>query len=146
MRLFDSSIVPIPPAREKFFGCSGRMLLPTKEVLSALLQNIPAGSLASTGQLQNVLKQAFQVQAVCPVTFRNALRAAADSEQDIPYWRVVKDHGELISWLARQKSQLLAEGLELEDGKKQPKVRHYASHLVSQSVLLNALISRVDPV
>ena len=51
----DDRIVDISPAREKFFGCSGKMLLPSRATVEAALKTIPKHKLITTDGLRHRL-------------------------------------------------------------------------------------------
>lgn len=84
----EDSIVDIPPERVKFFGTTGKMLLPSAATVAALLSQIPASKLLTTVQLRQKLTAQFKVEGTCPVTTRKALQAVAqDADSRTPYWR-----------------------------------------------------------
>ena len=86
----EDLIVEIPENRLKFFGGSGKMLLPSPTTVAALIKKIPEHKLITTGLLCKELTQRFKVRGTCPVTTQKALQEIArDSANDCPYWRVV---------------------------------------------------------
>lgn len=135
------AIVAISPAREKFFGCSGRMLLPGRATVEAPVRKIPAHSLLTTDLLCKELAEQFQVEAVCPVTTTKALQAIANDTESrgangkVAYWRVIKKNGELIAkfpgGVEGQGAHLRQEGFTLDTGGKVPKVDRYKEYLAA---------------
>ncbi len=74
----DDSIVPIPPERVKFFGGTGRMLLPSPKSVAAVIDGLPEGTEVTVALLRKHLAEAFGVEAVCPPTTRKAWRALSE--------------------------------------------------------------------
>lgn len=142
MLLDNDQIVDISPAREKFFGCAGKMLLPSQATVEALIKRIPSGRLATTDQFRASLLKTFAVQAVCPVTFRKRLQSIAkDPTHSIPIWRVIKPNGEILSLQQsssnpNQAAMLEKEGFQLEPGKKHLRVENYPAHLLLGEIIL----------
>ncbi|MEZ4593607.1 MAG: MGMT family protein [Chloroflexota bacterium] len=134
MALQEDLIVDIPPERVKFFGTTGKMLLPSVATVAALVAQIPASRLLTTTQLRQTLTAQFNVQGTCPVTTRKALKAIArDASCTAPSWRVINQDGGLLSVFpggkTAQAARLQAEGLEVEAGKT-PRVKNFADRLV----------------
>jgi alkylated DNA nucleotide flippase Atl1 len=132
----EDVIVDISKAREKFFGCSGKMLLPSSKTVEALLEQIPQHQLATTEWIQRTLAAQFNVQVTCPVATRKALQAIAkDSSGNLAFWRVVKKNGELMAifpgGVAVQAEQLTQQGFEIDAIGKKPKVLNLKSNLVN---------------
>ena len=133
--LEEDSIVDISPAREKFFGCSGKMLCPSPATVAALIQKIPKDKLISSDLLRKKLAEQFDVQAVCPVTTKNALQAIAnDASKSVDYWRVVKKNGELMAYfpggLKGQAALLKKAGFAIDAAGKAPKIKGFAESLI----------------
>ena len=85
-------IVDISEARERYFGCSGKMLLPSTATVAAQIKQIPAHHLMTADLLQKKLAEQFHVEVTCPVTMRKALRALAQHSSDhVAYWRVIPE-------------------------------------------------------
>ena len=129
----EDIIVDIPPDRVKFFGTTGKMLLPSAATIAALLTQIPPAKLLTTGQLRQKLTEQFNVQGTCPVTTKKALQTIVqDASCSAPYWRVVNQNGSLISaypgGTARQAVLLQDEGFTIVAGKT-PKVKDFAVSL-----------------
>ncbi len=132
----EDIIVDISKAREKFFGCSGKMLLPSRQTVQALLEQIPTHQLATTEWIQHNLAAQFRVQVTCPVATRKALQAIAkDSSGNLAFWRVVKKNGELMTiypgGAAVQAVQLTQQGFEIDATAKRPKVINLKTNLVN---------------
>lgn len=135
MEATEDRIVDISESREKFFGCSGKMLLPCPATVAALLHEIPQNTLLTTAQIQKELAKRHNVQVTCPVAARKALQTIAqDSRQSAAYWRVVKKNGELLSifpgGLQGHAALLTQEGHSIETGGKGPKVSHFRERLI----------------
>ncbi len=98
METQEDAIVDISETRQKFFGCSGKMLLPCPATVEAQIKKIPENKLMTTESLQKELANQFDVQATCPVTTRKALRAIAkESSKNVAYWRVIRKDGGLLA-------------------------------------------------
>lgn len=128
------AIVDIPEARIKFFGGSGKMLLPSPATVAVLLEKIPEQKLITTNLICKKLVKEFKVQGTCPVTTKKALQTlASDPDSRAPYWRVLKANGELVrSFPGGTKSQaarLQEEGFMLIEGKV-VKVENFKESLV----------------
>ncbi len=133
MALQEDLIVDIPPERVKFFGTTGKMLLPSAATVEALIAQIPTSRLLTTTQLRQKLTEQFNVQGTCPVTTRKALKTIAqDARSAVPYWRVINQNGGLMTTFpggaAAQAAHLQAEGLVIEVGKS-PKVKNFVNSL-----------------
>ena len=127
-------IVDIPKERIKFFGGTGKMLLPSPATVAALIKKIPEHKLATTHLLCEELTHQFKVKGTCPVTTRKALEAIAhDSSEKIAYWRVISANGGLFSrfpgGLESQAAQLRREGFTVEWKGKVPKVKYFRENL-----------------
>ena len=131
----EDVIAEISPAREKFFGCSGKMLLPSPKTVADFLQKLPERKLITTELLRTKLAEHFKVQATCPVALRQALQAIADDASNkVAYWRVVKKKGELISTykggLNAHATLLSRDGFAIDMAGKAPKVTHFAENML----------------
>jgi alkylated DNA nucleotide flippase Atl1 len=131
----EDTIVDISPERERFFGCSGRMLKPSTATVAALIEQIPRGKLITTDALRAELARRFQVEVTCPSDTQKALRAiASDAGRSAAYWRVVKKTGEFMGifpgGIEAHAARLKAEGFVVDTTRKAPRVKHLA-----QSVL-----------
>jgi hypothetical protein len=128
-------ITDISPAREKFFGCSGKMLAPSIATVAAAIKKVPKQKLITTELLRRKLAEQFEVQACCPVTMQKALTAiATDTHSKVAYWRVVKKNGELITKFpggaVGHAARLRQEGVEVDESGKKPTVVDLAARLV----------------
>lgn len=128
------TIVDIPEKRVKFFGTTGKMLLPSPTTIASILHQIGENQIITTEMLSNVLADRFDVQAVCPITTRKSLTALAhDSTNTAPFWRVVKANGDLTAIFpggAEGQAELLREeGMTIDSDGKKPRVRHFNEKL-----------------
>ncbi len=135
VELQEDVIADISKAREKFFGCSGKMLLPSRKTVEALLRRIPHYQLATTELIQRTLAAQFNVEVTCPVATRKALQAIAkDPSGNLAFWRVVKKNGELLAifpgGVAVQAERLRQQGFEVDTTAKKPKVVNLKANLV----------------
>ncbi len=129
------AIVDIPENRIKFFGGTGKMLLPCPATVAALLEKIPERKLITTNLICKELTKKFKVQGTCPVTTKKALQTLAnDPETNAPYWRVLKTNGELMAsfpgGVESQAAHLQNEGFMLDTAGKAPKVQKFKESLV----------------
>src|SRR5437868_13382738 len=84
MELQEDAIVDIPENRVKFFGGTGKMLLPSAATVAALIKKIPEHKLITTNFLCQELTHQFEVRGTCPVTTQKALQAIAhDSSKNV---------------------------------------------------------------
>src|SRR5579884_1352885 len=98
MELQEDAIVDIPENRIRYFGTSGKMLLPCPRTIAALISRIPEHQLVTTDLLRKMLTDQFEVQGTCPVTTKKALQTVAhNSSNQVAYWRVIKKNGELMA-------------------------------------------------
>lgn len=134
-RLVDE-IAVISPEREKYFGCSGKMLLPSVATVEAMIRRIPQRKLITVDGLRRALAAQFNVEVTCPAATQQALRAIAKRPAGgVAYWRVVKRNGELISifpgGVAGHAARLGSEGLDVDTRGKAPRVAAFADRLVA---------------
>jgi alkylated DNA nucleotide flippase Atl1 len=134
MHMLDDEVVPISPEREKFFGASGRMLLPCPDTVATVVKEIPSGQVATLDLLRSELARRAGVEAVCPFQTKQALRALAGQPGAVPLWRLVKKNGELLKYLpggsAGQSSLLGKEKVAVEQTASGEKVKNLKAHLV----------------
>jgi alkylated DNA nucleotide flippase Atl1 len=128
-------IATIEKHRERYFGGAGKMLLPCPATVAAQIRRIPEHQLMSKELLQAMLAEQFKVRVTCPFTTKKALQAIAqDTSQSVPYWRVIKKNGELISYfpggVEGHANCLRQEGFTIDTSGKAPKVQHFKEHLV----------------
>jgi len=129
MVLHEDMIVDIPEERVKYFGTTGRMLLPGTVTITNLLEQIPESKVVTTGIIRDHLARQFSVEGVCPVTTKKAIIAIAkDPDCCVPYWRVINQDGGLVANFpggkVKHAEQLHAEGLPVV-GTKQPIIMDY---------------------
>ena len=82
----------IPKDRVKFFGGTGKMLLPSPATVAALIKKIPKRKLITTNLLCKELTGQFKVRGTCPVTTQKALHQPHDKERGdggCRHWREV---------------------------------------------------------
>jgi hypothetical protein len=130
----EDAIVDIPENRIRFFGTSGKMLLPSPATIEALIKRIPRHQLVTTDLLRKTLADQFNVQGTCPVTTQKALQTVArDSSNQVAYWRVIKKNGELIASFPGGReghaALLRKEGFTIDTKGKQPKIEAFTEHL-----------------
>jgi len=83
MKPQEDVIVDIPKDRVKFFGGTGKMLLPSPATVAALIKKIPKRKLITTNLLCKELTDQFKVRGTCPVTTQKALQAIAMAQAKI---------------------------------------------------------------
>ncbi|HCI80406.1 MAG TPA: hypothetical protein DHW02_12030 [Ktedonobacter sp.] len=130
----DYEIVDIPENRIKFFGGSGKMLLPGPATIEAFIKNIPEHQLLTTDLLRKKLTEQFQVQGTCPVTTRKSLQTVAhDTGKRVAYWRLINTNGTLISHfpggVEGHAALLRQEGFTIDTQGKTPKVQAFKESL-----------------
>ena len=130
----NDEIVAIPENRIKFFGGSGKMLLPGPATKEDVIKNIPEHQLLTTELLRKKLTEQFKVQGTCPVTTRKSLQAVAqDSSKRVAYWRVINANGTLISHfpggVEGHAALLRKEGFTINTEGKTPKVQAFRESL-----------------
>jgi alkylated DNA nucleotide flippase Atl1 len=135
MELQEDVIVDIPENRIRFFGGSGKMLLPSPATVAALIKEIPANKLITTELLRQKLTAQFNVQGTCPVTTQKALQAIAhNSSKSVAYWRIVNKNGGLIAkfpgGVEGHAALLRQEGYTIDTKGKIPKVKEFRESLV----------------
>ena len=135
MKPQEDAIVDIPDNRIKFFGGTGKMLLPSAATVAALIKKVPKHKLITTNLLCQELTHQFKVKGTCPVTTQKALQAIArDSSENVAYWRVINANGGLIARFpggaAGQAALLRKEGFTMDTKGKAPKVKNFRESLV----------------
>lgn len=112
---------------------SGTMVVPAPREVKALMDQVPKGRLATINELRAALALAHGTDIACPMTtgifawiaaHAAEEAAAAGSQQITPYWRTLKNGGELNpkypGGLAAVRQKLEAEGFHIvQRGKKQ---------------------------
>jgi len=135
MELQEDVIVDIPENRIRYFGGSGKMLLPSPATVAALIKEIPANKLVTTELLRQKLTAQFNVQGTCPVTTQKALQAIAhNSSKSVAYWRIINKNGGLIAkfpgGVEGHAALLRQEGYTIDTKGKIPKVKEFRESLV----------------
>jgi 6-O-methylguanine DNA methyltransferase, DNA binding domain len=128
-------IVDIPADRVRYFGTTGKMLLPSPATIANIIKRIPASKLLTTDLLRQHLTEQFNVQGTCPVTTKNSLRALVSAApEDVAYWRVIRPKGELMSdypgGVTGHASHLQDEGFSIDTNGKAPKVKDFREKIV----------------
>jgi alkylated DNA nucleotide flippase Atl1 len=118
------------------------MLLPSRATVAAMIKIIPENKLMTTGLLCKELANQFQVQGTCPVTTKKALQAIVnDSSTTVPYWRVIKQSGELMAYfpggVEGHATCLKVEGFTINTNGKAPKVNDFKASLVRNPLSRN---------
>jgi hypothetical protein len=131
-------VVAISPEREKFFGRSGTMLIPSPETVAAFIQELPTNKLITTELLRQELAMRHQADVTCPAAMQKALRTIARRTDDsVPYWRVVKKDGSPLSifpgGVTGQATLLEQAGFVMETKKEMLRVQNLAENLASFS-------------
>ena len=127
----EDVIVDIPKDRVKFFGGTGKMLLPSPATVAALIKKIPKRKLITTNLLRQELTDQFKVRGTCPVTTQKALQAIAHgSSKNIAYWRVINTNGGLIARFPDGAALLVEEGFTIDTKGKVSKVKNFRESLV----------------
>jgi hypothetical protein len=132
----EDLIVDISKEREKFFGCSGRMLIPCAATVEALVAEVARNRLLTTNGLRDELASRHGVQAVCPAATNTALRLISrDGTRTVAYWRVIKANGELVGsfpgGVGGHADMLRQEGFTIDESGKAPKVARFKESLVT---------------
>jgi len=130
----EDAIVDIPEHRIRYFGTSGKMLLPCTAPIATWIKKIPEHHLMTTDLLRKKLTEQFNVQGTCPVTTQKALQAVAHNESaQVAYWRMIKKNGELIAsfpgGVEDHAARLQKEGFIIDTSGKHPKIQDFAAHL-----------------
>jgi hypothetical protein len=132
----EDIIVDIAPNRVKFFGTTGKMLLPSQASVLGVLAKLPPKKLVTIKLLCQPLAAQFQVEAVCPVTTKKMVMAIAENAGIFaPTWRVINQNGNLISnypsGVQHQSFLLQQEGFEIETTGKALRVKDFKKNLMS---------------
>ncbi|MBZ0285394.1 MAG: hypothetical protein K8L97_31965 [Anaerolineae bacterium] len=135
MIMQEDAIVDIPENRVKFFGTTGKMLLPCPATLEAVIHKVPENKLLTTELLRQELADQFDVEGVCPITTQNSLRALAnDPTRTVAYWRVINSSGGLFAHfpggMEGHAAHLQQEGFSIDKNGKLPKVKQFKQSLV----------------
>jgi alkylated DNA nucleotide flippase Atl1 len=96
-------LVPVPEGMTKRLG-TGMMLIPTALEIDAMIRKIPHGQVSSISQIRRRLARWHAVDVTCPLVTGIFLRIVAEAAEEdrlagmrevTPYWRVVREKGEL---------------------------------------------------
>ena len=128
-------IVDIPPHRVRYFGRTGKMLLPSPTTIANIIKRIPTSKLLTTDLLRQELTEQFRVQGTCPVTTKNSLNFLANNApDDVAYWRVIRPTGALMAnypgGIEDHAVRLKDEGFTIDTNGKSPKVKNFRESLV----------------
>lgn len=131
----EDLVVDIPKERIRFFGGTGKMLLPGPATVAALIEKVPEHSLITTRLLCQELTNQFKVKGTCPVTTQKAVQAIAhNSTKKVPYWRVIQGNGALMSrfpgGVDGQTTLLRKEGFAVDRKGNVAKVKNFRESLV----------------
>jgi hypothetical protein len=129
------AIVDIPPNRVRYFGTTGKMLLPCPATVAAVIQKIPAHKLITTDLLRRTLTDQFEVEGTCPITTQKSLQVVAhDAASQVPYWRVIRQNRNLMAkfpgGVESHAALLQEEGFTIETAGKIPSVKQYKENLI----------------
>lgn len=103
----EPEITMVPASLEAKWG-RGKLLIATPRLIDAEIRKIPKGRVARLGEVRAELARQHGAAVTCPLTTGIFLRVAAElaNEEEAagkkrisPYWRVVRDDGELIEKL-----------------------------------------------
>ena len=113
--LREDVLVDIPPDQVRRFGVSGTMLKPSRASVARAVSLVPRGKTLPITELRERLAKTHGAQTTCPFLTKRALMAiAADADDTVPYWRVVRSNGAMIDYFpdgaAGQARRLKAEG------------------------------------
>ena len=128
-------IVDIPPHRVRYFGGTGKMLLPSPTTIANIIKRIPESKLLTTDLLRQQLTEQFHVEGTCPITTKNSLKFLANNApDDVAYWRIIRPTGALMSaypgGLQAHATRLGDEGFTIDTNGKSPKVKEFRESLV----------------
>jgi hypothetical protein len=128
-------IVDIPANRIRYFGGTGKMLLPSPTTIAKLIKRIPESKLITTDLLRQELTNQFHVEGTCPVTTKKSLQALVnDPGTNVAYWRVIRPKGELMAnypgGIEGHASHLEEEGFTIDSNGKAAKVKDFKQSLV----------------
>ena len=128
-------IVDIPPHRVRYFGGTGKMLLPSPTTIANIIKRIPQSKLLTTDLLRQQLTEQFHVEGTCPITTKISLQALVnDPNTNVAYWRVIRPTGALMSTypggIEGHASHLKDEGFVIDTKGKDAKVKNFRESLV----------------
>jgi hypothetical protein len=97
-------IVKVKPNSPKAWG-TGNMVIVTPKIINDLINTIPKGKLITIKEMREKFAHDYNADTTCPLTTGIFLRICAETaEEDFaagnktitPYWRVIRDTGEMI--------------------------------------------------
>ena len=129
-------LVDISKEDERRFGCSGKMLKPSRASVQVLVEQIPLGKVVTTALLRRRLAQSRNAQTTCPFLTKRALMAIAqDPEATAPWWRVVLGSGEMIAaypgGVTQQALHLRREGVTIAEKARKNEVMNLTDRLAA---------------
>jgi len=100
-----------------------KMLIASPLAIAAYLQTVPFGEVRTMSEVRDALALQYEADYTCPLTTGIFLRIVAEAYEEVissgeeenwPYWRIIRDNGELIDKFpggtAAQAALLKAEG------------------------------------
>lgn len=119
-------VVPIPESMVSRFG-EGLLYVPSPREVEAIIWEIPAGQVRRVVELRAELARRHGANVTCPLCFSLFWSLVADAAEEsrvagqaevAPYWRVVRDDGQLNTKLpggaGAQAALLRGEGFEID--------------------------------
>jgi len=139
----EPQIVSLPPKMLRFG--KGKMLIPTPKLVDEIISKVPRGKLITVGQIRKKLAHDHAADVTCPLTTGIFVRIVAEAANEAsldgakrvtPYWRVVRDNGELNPkfprGIAGQSRNLRNEGFTIvSNGRKSHFVKDFAPRLIN---------------
>lgn len=132
----------IPPNIAARWGVEGTMVIPAPREVDALMRKVRRGYVTTVNRVRAALAAKHGTTIACPITtgiFASiAAHAAAEDEaegrvQVTPYWRLLKEDGELNpkypGGLVGQKKRLAAEGHKVVSRRKRMFVAEFERRL-----------------
>jgi len=132
----EPKLVAVPPKMSRFG--KGMMLIPTPKLVDAVIRKVPRGKLITVGAIRKKLAAEHGADVTCPLTTGIFIRIAAEAAEEAraqgakritPYWRVVRDNGELNpkfpGGVSQQTRYLRAEGFAFVRDSKTPIVKEF---------------------
>ncbi len=137
-------IVPVPQRMRKRFG-SGTMVIPKPLDVDAVMRKVRKGKLITSSRIRGEVAGLSNADCACPMTTGIFIRIVAEAAEEdrragkkriTPYWRTIKDNGDLNAKFPgqakAQAAKLRAEGFTIEPGKGKhpPKVKDFERYLM----------------
>lgn len=100
----EPEIVELPPNMPAGWG-QGTMVIVTPKIIDTLVNSVPRGKLITIGAMRKKFAHDYDTATTCPLTTGIFLRIVAEAAEEnrkegktnvTPYWRVVRDTGEMI--------------------------------------------------